>query len=122
MGSESIMAINDVSDAFGDWLETITGTRESGEYVSGRWVGDTPTDLSFVGVVQNANPKDLEVLQDGDETRESLKIHTTFELQATDRTNRTSGDLITYNGLNWRVYNIAYRVIGNYNKAILIRE
>lgn len=114
--------INDVSDAFGDWLRTLSGTRESGESVNGRWVNNTPTSLSFTGVVQNANPKDLEVLAQGDESREAIKIHTEFNLVATDKTNRTTGDLVSYNGKSWRVINIAYRAIGNYNKAILIRQ
>ena len=108
------MGINDVSDAFDGWYETVTGSRGSGSYVNGRWVEGVPTALSFSGVVQNANPKDLEVLPEGDRNSEAIKIHTIYELE--------TQDLITYKGLTWLVYNVAKRYIGNYNKAIAVKQ
>jgi hypothetical protein len=113
--------INDVSDAFAEWKETIVGTRFTGSYVDGRWVQDFPSVLSFEGVVQNAEPEDLKVLPEAFRTEESLKIHTTFELvvQVSDT---TTGDLIFYDSNVWRVYNVADRKIGNYYKVILKKE
>ncbi len=115
------MILNDVSDAFDGWLQTITGTRTAGSYVSGRWVAGTPSNLSFSGVVQNATPDDLKVLPEGQRTEEAIKIHTTFELiPQIDNTN--TGDLISYKSKSWLVYNVAHRYIGNYHKAIAIRQ
>ncbi len=113
--------INDVTDAFDGWLETVTGVRTTGNYVSGRWVDDTPSALSFLGVVQNAKPQDLLVLEEANRVEEAIKIHTTFFLIA-NVPETTKGDLITYKGDTWMVFNLALRYIGNYNKAILIKQ
>ena len=114
------MAINDVTDAFGDWLETITGSRKTGSYINGRWVENTPTALSFSGVIQVASPEDLKVLPEGNREDEAIKIHTEFALLAQSGTT-TTGDEITYQGDTWLVYDVAKRRIGNYNKAIAIK-
>ena len=108
------MGINDVTDAFDGWLETVTGSRGSGSYVNGRWVAGSSTALSFSGVVQNANPDDMKVLPEGNRNDEAIKIHTTYAL--------LNDDTITYKGLTWLVYNVAKRYIGNYNKAIAVKQ
>jgi len=112
---------NDVSDAFDGWLQTITGTRNAGSYVDGRWVAGTPSALSFSGVIQNATPDDLKVLLEGQRTEEAIKIHTIFEL-IPQIDNTTNGDIISYQSKNWLVYNVAHRYIGGYHKAIAIRQ
>lgn len=111
----------DVSDVFDDWLQTIVGTRTTGSYVKGNWVAGTPTPLSFSGVVQNATPSDLKVLEEGNRLEEAIKIHTTFALIAQISTT-TTGDLITYQGATWLVFNVAPRFIGGYHKAIAIKQ
>jgi len=113
---------NDVADAFDGWEQTITGTRTAGSYVSGRWVAGTPSNLSFPGVIQNATPDDLKVLKEGQRTEDSIKIHTTFELIPQDDTAGVTGDLILYKNKSWLVFNVAHRYIGNYHKAIAIRQ
>jgi hypothetical protein len=112
--------LNDVSDAFDGWLETITGVRSSGGYIDGRWAADAPVALSFSGVVQNATPDDLKVLGEGERTEEAIKIHTAFKLVPQIGTTNT-GDILTYDGNTWLVYNVAHRNIGSYHKAIAIR-
>lgn len=111
---------NDVSDAFDGLLQTVTGTRSPGSYVSGRWVAGIPVALSFPGVVQNAAPADLKVLDEGQRTEEAIKIHTTFEL--IPQSSSITGDLISYKSNSWLVYNVAHRYIGGYHKAIAIRQ
>ena len=112
---------NDVSDAFDGWLQTITGTRNAGSYVDGRWVAASPVALSFSGVIQNATPDDLKVLPEGQRTEEAIKIHTTFKL-IPQIDNTTNGDIISYQSKNWLVYNVAHRYIGGYHKAIAIKQ
>ncbi len=112
--------VNDVTDAFDGWLEPITGTRTTGSYVVGRWV-DSTAALSFSGVVQNATPDDLKVVDEGERTEEAIKIHTTFKLVPQIGTT-TKGDIINYDGSTWLVYNVAHRNIGGYHKTIAIRQ
>jgi len=112
---------NDVSDAFDGWTQTITGTRTTGGYVSGRWVDNPTASLCFHGVVQNATPDDLKVLREGDMTEEAIKIHTVSELIA-QVGSTTKGDLITYQGQSWMVVNVAGRSIGGYYKVIAVRQ
>lgn len=105
--------LNDVSDAFSEWLEPLTGVRPSGAYVRGRWVESIPVDLTLSGVVQVATDKDLKVLKEGDRDSEARKIHTVYQLKI--------GDEINAEGEVWKVYNVANRRIGNYFKVIAIK-
>lgn len=114
------MSINDVSAAFNGWLQVLTGVRNTGSYVDGRWTPAT-SPLSFNGVIQNTVPDDLKVIEEGLRTSESIKIHTPFELVA-QIADTTTGDLISYNGKDWLVHNVADRKIGGYYKAIAIRQ
>ena len=112
---------NDVSDAFDGWLQTVAGSRGAGSYVNGRWVESSTTGLSFPGVVQDATPDDLKVLDEGMRTEEAIKIHTQFQLIA-QINGVSNGDLIFYQGFNWQVFNVGKKRIGGYFKAIAIRQ
>lgn len=114
------MSFNDVTDAFDGWLEIVTGTRTAGSYVNGRWVAGAAEALSFCGVVQNATPDDLKVLPEGNRNDEAIKIHSKFILIPQE--DGKTGDVISYKGLSWLVYNVANRYIGNYNKAIAVKQ
>lgn len=111
---------NDVADAFDGWMQEITGTRQTGSYVSGRWVEGSGQAISFDGVVQNATPDDLQVLPEGNRADEAIKIHTTFNL-VVQSGSTTNGDMISYGGKDWLVFNVADRKIGGYFKAIAIK-
>ena len=114
--------LNDVSDAFDGWLESVKITRPgAGSYVDGIWVPVSDVPVYIQAVVQNANPDDLLVVPEGLRTTESIKLHTTTFLKTVDEDGEASADLIAYNGVNWRVYNVANRKIGNYYKAVAIR-
>ena len=113
----------DVSDAFKDLEEEIIVERSGvGSYINGCWQEPPPIEETILGVVQNATPEDLLALEEGQRTEEAIKIHTTSELfSASERTQKT-GDVILYNGEEWRVHSVAKRYIGNYFKAIAIRQ
>ncbi len=81
------MGINDVSEAFTEWLEALTGTRNTSSFVDGRPVAGGQTALNFDGVVQNATPKDLKVLPEGDRDSEAIKIHTEYRVLNKDLIN-----------------------------------
>jgi hypothetical protein len=114
------MNFNDVTMAFGGWLRALTGERTPGSYVNGRWVDDTPTDLEFKGVVQNASADDLVVLPEGNRSELSIKIHTKFEL-IPNIENQQTGDKVFYLNDTYLVHNVAPRHIGGYFKAIALR-
>lgn len=114
--------INDVTDAFGEWLQSITITRQSpGAYIEGRYKDGSESEVSIRAVVQNATPDDLQVLEEGLRSSESVKLHTTSDLVALSEKDNQKGDTFTYKGKKWSVHNVARRFIGNYNKAIAIR-
>jgi hypothetical protein len=114
-------AFVDVSEAFDGWEIELTFTRNTGNFVDGRWVPDIPTTKTFEGVVQNATPDDLKVLDEGMRTEEAIKIHTKYPLVA-QIADTTTGDLVTYDSATYLVYNVAKRKIGGYYKAIAIRQ
>lgn len=116
-------ALNDVTEAFIDWLEPLTATRITGEYsnITYEWEVDTTTVINFTGVVQNATPEDLQVLPEGNRSDETIKIHTTTKLIAMVG-DSIPGDIVSYDGFDWMVYNLADRRIGGYYKAILVKR
>ena len=114
------MGINDVTDAFDEWFEPLTGVRTSGAYVNGRWSEGISTALSFSGVVQNATPEDLQVLDGGNRTVDVIKIHSVFQL--IPQSDNQTGDIINYDGNTWLVHNVARRKIGNYHKSLAVRQ
>lgn len=113
--------LNDVSEAFEGWLEPLTILRKDGSYVDGIWVDGVETPIIINAVIQNANPDDLIVLPEGERTTEAVKIHTTSAVRTVIETSESEADEFVYDGLRWRIYNLANRKIGNYYKAIAIR-
>lgn len=86
------------------------------------WDGSTdPEVIPINAVVQNAVPDDLIVLQEGQRSSESVKLHTTTDLVAVSEADRIVGDKFTYEDKLWQVMNVARRFIGNYHKAIAVR-
>jgi len=115
--------LNNVSSAFNGWTEVITVTSfATGNYVAGTYAKGVSSDRDIDGVIQNATPDDLQVIPEGMRTEEAIKIHTTEILKPVSGKNIESADLIAYDGDIWCVYSVANRKIGNYYKAIAIRE
>ena len=114
--------MNDVTDAFGDWLEPIAIKRSSrGDYIDGRYVTGPENEVPIMAVVQNTSPDDVLVLEEGKRSSESIKLHTTTDLIALSEADSIIGDTFPYKGKTWEVANVARRFIGNYHKAIAIR-
>lgn len=118
------MNINDVSEAFDDWLEPITIERKlpdgysRGVLVPGGLVNPPPV---IQAVVQNADGDDLEVLPEGLKNKLTIKLHTTSELRSVVETDDTNADIVQYNDKRYKVYIVFDRKIGNYYKAIATR-
>lgn len=114
--------MNDVTDAFGDWLQTIVVKRSSqGAFTDGRYAAGPVSEVNIRAVVQNATPDDVIVLEEGKRSAESIKLHTRTDLIALSEADSIIGDTFPYKGKTWEVANVARRFIGNYHKAIAIR-
>lgn len=111
------MGINDVSDAFTEWLAPYTAQRQTATVVKGKKVAGVSTAVPFDGVIQNANPEDLKALPEGSRTEEAIKIHTGTELLP-QIDNSQDGDVVPYDSKEYLIVNVADRKIGNYYKAI----
>ncbi len=114
-------AFNDVSEVFEGWEQDLSGNRNSGGYVDGRWVQSSTVTFSFKGVVQDASGDDLKIIEEGLRTSESIKIHTIYKLIAQVGSSVT-GDLVLYNDQTWLVHNVSSKKIGNYYKAIAVKQ
>jgi len=113
---------NDVSEAFSEWLEPITLKRTSkGAYIEGRWNEGSETNIPIKAVVQNASPKDLQALPEGNRTSEAIKLHSVSAMIPTSEKDGVNGDTFKYQDATWQIHSVFNRKIGNYYKAIAIR-
>ena len=114
--------INDVSQAFDDWLEPLTLIRKSvGSYVNGVWVDGVNTNVNVLAVIQNAQPNDMLLLPEGTRSTEAVKFHTTSRVYTVSEVGETTADTFSYDGDTYIVYDVYKRRIGNYFKAIAMR-
>ena len=114
----------DVSEAFDEFLETVILKRKTaGSYDGdGEWIEGTNTDTNIQGVVQSLSSDELQILPEGERTKETVKIHTKTQLFTADEDLKTNADDIGYQGKIWTVSNLFNRnTVGGYYKAILIR-
>ena len=91
-------------DAIAPFAKTRTVTRTSGAYdTHGRWAAGPSQILSVKMAVQPATQRQMQVLPESVRNRDGLLIHSIQELQIVDSTTGTTGDLLSYNGRNYRV-------------------
>ena len=64
--------------------------RSNGEWVNGRWVEGTPTQITMRGVISVARERDLRVLREGDRVQGAMVFHSTQLIYVTNN-NGTSG-------------------------------
>lgn len=112
-----------VSQAFFGWEEDLTVLRAAeGSYANGLWSGGSPSETTIRAHVQNANPRDLQVLPEGLRTTESIKIFSKTLFKTVEEAGQTNADTVQYEGFNWLVHSVARRTIGGYFKSIAVRK
>lgn len=117
-----MVALNDVSEAFIGLLEEVVIDRvASGSFSDGLWADGVSSQVTIDAVVQNANPKDMMMVDEGLRDQEGIKLHTQSELRTVEEVRETNADVVNYQGHEWRIYNVADRKIGGYYKAIAIQ-
>lgn len=86
-----------------DLTQSFIVHRKSGTWIDGRFV-QTETDLTFWGVVENANPKEMFQVPEGDKISGMVKFYSTSEMFTT-REEGTS-DEIEFRGDRYRVLTV----------------
>lgn len=116
--------LNDVSAAFTPWLEDVVISRPdgSGAYVDGIWNPSPVSSVTIRGVLQNANPDDLQNLPEGLRTSEAIKVHSVSRMRPVSEVGETLADIILENGKQYIVQSVADRKIGNYYKAVAVKR
>jgi hypothetical protein len=116
--------LNDVSAAFNGWLRDVVIRRPSGSgaYVAGTWVPAATVNITIRGVLQNANPDDLQNLPEGLRTSEAIKVHSVERMVPVSESSQALADVILEDGKEYIVQSVANRKIGNYYKAIAVKR
>lgn len=91
---------------------TITRRRfaAGGAYdADGKWVAGTPTDTSIRASVQEADAKDLELLELGERTRDPIKVYTVADVRTGDQHSGLEADHLLVDGATYRVLRVGPR-------------
>jgi len=114
----------DVADAFDpDFMTDVVITRHaSGSYVDSVWVDGSTSNIDIQAVISQPTPDELKVLPEGLRTEGSIKLHSISLLQGVSEENKNLADTFTYRNKPWRIYHVFDQAIGNYYKAIAIRD
>jgi hypothetical protein len=97
-----------------------------GQWVAGVWQ-DSFTQIPMYGPVSIANPKDLEMIPEGDRPSSAMVFWTTqivFETQgppAGVNSRGISSDIMQWNGLDYRILQVAERPMNGYYRAVATR-
>jgi hypothetical protein len=81
--------------------------RNPGSYVDGDWVpSGTYTDYEMIASIQPINGRELEILPEGQRTKEAVRIYTKFGLQQAVEQQNVKGDLVSYRGRQYEVHKV----------------
>jgi len=93
--------------------------RSNGEWVNGRWVEGTPTQITMRGVIQVAREKDMSQKLEGDRIRGAMMFHSTQLIYVTHNEG-TSGlsDKIMWRNVYYKVVSVENYMDYGFCKAI----
>ena len=92
----------------GIFVTTFSYVRQvAGSYVDGVWTEGTASAAQTAkGAVQPLTPDEVQMLQEGQRQRQSLKIYTETQLNAVDEINKIKGDIVTVEGSEYEVQRV----------------
>lgn len=94
----------------------------AGTYAAGRYSAGAPATLSVSANVQPASAEDLALLPEGERTTDTIVVYTIAELQPTSQANGELGDLVNYQGRDYRVRHVeAWAPNGAYWRSVASR-
>lgn len=86
---------------------TVTRYASAISYVKGRAILPAPSIFTIDASVQQARPNEMDLLPEGVRISETKKIFSVSELKtATDQTNPTDADIVTFDGNDYRVLRV----------------
>lgn len=91
-----------------DLAQTYTIYRSQGEWIGGRWVEDTPIEISACGTIIVASEKDLEMVPEGDRVKGMMTFYNKGKIYVT-RANPSEGlsDKMYWNGDWYKIISAA---------------
>lgn len=92
------------------YMQSFVVYRSNGEWVNGRWVEGTPTQITMRGVIDVASEKDLRQVLEGDRIQGAMVFYSTQLIYVTHN-NGTSG---ISDKIMWRNEYYKIRSVGNY--------
>lgn len=88
--------------------QALTGERNTGTLIVGVWTPGTASALSLVGSIQQFTLEQMQMLPEGERTREQRKIFTRDTLRPASPDGTTPGDRVNYEGRVWEVHASGY--------------
>lgn len=86
------------------FTQMITITRTESEWVRGEMVPKEPLTFDLLGIVTVAQPKDLQLVPEGDRLTGAMKFITTEELYPTRQAHKN--DVITWRGAKYKIITV----------------
>ena len=112
--------LDDVVTDF-DMADSFTITRNVGNFVAGGWAVTSTWTINAFGVVAVAEPRTLEMVQEGDRIKGAIQIHTNQPLYPTLAWREGTSDTVTWLGDTWRVMESSPWWNFGYWMSILVR-
>lgn len=93
-----------------EWQQSFTVIRSTGDFVDGRWVEDTPTEIEVRGAIIPMNAIELQQVPEADRVRGGVKFYTTIQLNVTRGETDTqvagTSDRIKWHGDYYRLFSV----------------
>ena len=90
--------------------------------VKGEYQRNPPQDFPATGAIQQADPKMLEKLPEGERSKEALIVFTETELRNVRAAKNGEADILKMRGSEWRVMLLAdWSHEGGYYEAVVVR-
>lgn len=95
-------------------------TRRSGEWVTGEFVLKEAEELEGVsGIVTMAQPRDLQMIPEGDRVTGAIRVLTQVQLQQTR--DDGLGDIVTWRGAQYKVLTVTQDIDYGFYRSICTR-
>ena len=117
-----VMDLSSVVTSLASHVSLAVKRAAAGTYVNGRYVEGAPAALTIVASVQPLSGEDLQELPEAERTSDAIEIFSVVELFATNLATNKLGDLVTYQGRDYRVTNAEnWNSNGSYWRSLATR-
>ena len=101
----AVMDLSSVVTSLASHVSLTVKRAAAGTFVNGRYVEAAPTTFTILASVQPLTGEDLQILPEAERTSDAVEIFSIAELFATNYATNKLGDLVTYQGRDYRVSN-----------------